>query len=206
MHSISWRFAFPALLGATGLALLPIASRAQASPSSQASVAQAAREARAARQQAAATARPARVITEDDLKHSSVTPEQPNPTGAAPQPGTEAPSTAAAGKQADAGKVKAAPAASKPAKAASEDDIKRVKDELAQAETALDFSKGAVALQQDTYYSNPDYVHDTAGKAKLDALQQQAKDAQNKVDELRARLADLQKNAPAGASGSTPQQ
>lgn len=205
MNRISWRFAFPALLGAAGLALLPIASRAQASPSSQASVAQAAREARAARQQTGPAAKPARVITEDDLKHSNATPEQPNPSGAAPQPGSETPSAATTAEQAGSGSAKAAAATSKSAKPASEDDIKRAKDELAQAETALDFSKGAVALQQDTYYLNPEYAHDTAGKARLDALQQQAKDAQDKVDQLRARLADLQKSAPASASG-TPRQ
>jgi hypothetical protein len=48
------------------------------------------------------------------------------------------------------------------------------------------------ALQQDTYFSNPDYVHDTAGKAKLDSIKQQITGKQQELDRLKARLAELQ--------------
>jgi hypothetical protein len=49
-----------------------------------------------------------------------------------------------------------------------------------------------LALAQDTYFSNPDYVHDTAGKAKLDAQKQQIGDKQEEVARLKARILELQ--------------
>jgi hypothetical protein len=55
-------------------------------------------------------------------------------------------------------------------------------------------------LQQDTYFSNPDYVHDTAGKAKLDAIKQQVTDKQQIVDRLKGRLAELQPSSAAPAA------
>jgi hypothetical protein len=77
--------------------------------------------------------------------------------------------------------------------AASDDpEITRLKDAIADAEKDADLARRDLALRQDTVYSNPDYEHDTAGKAKLAALQQQINDKQQEIDRLKARLAILE--------------
>jgi flagellar motility protein MotE (MotC chaperone) len=98
--------------------------------------------------------------------------------------------------------------------AASDDpEITRLKDAIADAEKDADLARRDLALQQDTFFSNPDYEHDTAGKAKLAALQQQINDKQQDIDRMKTRLAtleELQKKkhakpaaAPAPADQST---
>ena len=79
-----------------------------------------------------------------------------------------------------------------PVKETDSPKLKTLKEELAKAQEDLELSQRESALLQDTVYSNPDYQHDTAGKAKLDALQQQISDKQQKVDEVKARLAALE--------------
>jgi len=49
---------------------------------------------------------------------------------------------------------------------------------LAQLQSELDLLKRQLALNSETYYSNPDYAHDTNGKAKLDDLQKMIGDKQ----------------------------
>jgi hypothetical protein len=68
-------------------------------------------------------------------------------------------------------------------------ELAALKEQIKQAESDLDLAKREQALQQDSYFSNPDYVHDTAGKAKLDAIKQQITDKQMELDRLKARLA-----------------
>jgi flagellar motility protein MotE (MotC chaperone) len=82
-----------------------------------------------------------------------------------------------------------------PATAAAPSDdpeIARQKDLIADAEKDADLARRDLALQQDTFYSNPDYVHDIAGKAKLAVLQQQINDKQQEIDRLKTRLAALE--------------
>jgi hypothetical protein len=67
-----------------------------------------------------------------------------------------------------------------------------MKEAIADAEKDADLLNRELALQQDTYLSNADYAHDTAGKAKLDALQQQVNDKRQDIDRLKTRLAALQ--------------
>jgi site-specific DNA-adenine methylase len=143
------------------------------------SVAEAARRAREEKKKAAA--KPARVITEDEVK-----PATPDASGAAPaSTATAAPSDAsnaqAAGTSGATG--------SKDEKKAKE--IAAVKEQIKQTQSDLDLLQRDQALQQDTYYSNPDYVHDTAGKAKLDGMKQQVSDKQQELDKLKAHLAEL---------------
>jgi uncharacterized coiled-coil protein SlyX len=59
-------------------------------------------------------------------------------------------------------------------------------------------------LDQDTFYSNPDYEHDVAGKAKLAVLQQQINEKQQEVDRLKARLAKLEEEQKKKRTSSKP--
>ena len=66
-----------------------------------------------------------------------------------------------------------------------------VQSKLDQTEQQLKLLQRDFALHQDTYYSNPDYARDTAGKAQLDAEQQQIQSLQSEVDRLKNELAAL---------------
>jgi uncharacterized coiled-coil protein SlyX len=78
-----------------------------------------------------------------------------------------------------------------------------MKAQLEELQKELDLLQREVPLARDTYYSKPDYAHDTAGKAKLDALLQQVTDKQQDVGALKMRLAalleQLAKEQPASA-------
>ena len=66
-----------------------------------------------------------------------------------------------------------------------------LKQQLEAAQKELDLLQRELPLERQNYYSNPDYVHDTAGKAKLDRLNQQIADKQQEIDSLKARLSSL---------------
>jgi hypothetical protein len=181
---ISLRLAVSVVLAS---ALLSPAAFAQ----SQDSVAEAARRAREKKKTAA---KPAKVVTDEtlDVKKGDVqsaaaeqlrmpgTPE----TQAQPAP-ANAPSSAAPSEKKGAEDEKLAK------------ELAALKEQIKQAQSDLDLAQRDQALQQDTYFSNPDYVHDTAGKAKLDAIKQLITDKQHELDRLKARLAELQPATPA---------
>jgi uncharacterized coiled-coil protein SlyX len=79
-----------------------------------------------------------------------------------------------------------------------------MKQQLAEAQKALDFLQRDLALQQDTYISNPDHAHDIPGKAKLDAMLQQIAGSQQTVDALKAQLAALLASTPSGSANPRP--
>jgi hypothetical protein len=213
------RFALPTLLMA---ALVP-AAVAQSQDSD--SVADAARRARD--QKKAQTApKPAKVFTDDDIKPPS--PELPPAvqTAAAPVdsiPGTEpgriktvpaasseadkAPSTGDTSADSTApGVVKPTPAPEAPAGPDPKvlQEIADLKVSIKSAASDLDLLQRELALQQDTFYSNTDYAHDTAGKAKLDDMRQQISDKQAELEKLKAHLAELGPPADAAASAAPP--
>ena len=177
-------------------------AKAQSQQGSQPSVAEAARRARAQREKEF-PAKPAKVITNDDLKPA---PEIAN--GAVQQ------ATAGAGQTAPAKAAQAPPGAAETRansdagkeREAKEKELADLKKQLASAQSDLDLYQRQFSLQRDTYYSNPDYAHDTDGKAKLDSLQQQINDKAQSVDELKLKVSalqellgvDAQKEAPAG--------
>jgi len=153
---------------------------------SQDSVAEAARRSRAQKKN---SEKPAKVVTDETLEVKkgdvqSAAAEQlrmPGTPEAQAQPApANAPSSAAQNEK----------KASENEKLAKE--LAALKEQIKQAESDLDLAKREQALQQDTYFSNPDYVHDTAGKAKLDGIKQQITDKQQELDHLKARLAELQ--------------
>jgi len=192
LRPIPLRFALPVVLTA---ALLSAAALAQSQDTP--SVAEAARR---AREQKKAQAKPAKVITEDDVKPaaqpSPATPASPDAATAAGTPAQPASSTANA----------SAASSSPPPDAKDQKDSKEVtelKAQIKQVQGDLDLLQREQSLEQDKYYSNTDYVHDTAGKTKLDALKQQVIDKQQELERLKARLAELQP-AQSGSTSTPP--
>jgi len=185
---IPLRLALPVVLTAV---LLPAAAFAQSQDSQ--SVAEAARR---AREQKKAQAKPAKVITEDDVKPAAQSnPATPASPDAATAPGTPAqPASSTASTSA---------ASSSPAPDAKDQkdskEVIELKAQIKQVQGDFDLLEREQSLEQDKYYSNTDYVHDTAGKAKLEVLKRQVIDKQQELERLKARLAEL---LPA-QSGST---
>ena len=64
--------------------------------------------------------------------------------------------------------------------------------------------KRANALDQDTYFSKPGYTDDHDGKSKLDAEQAEINDQQAIVDDLKAKLADIESRARAAGPDAEP--
>jgi hypothetical protein len=169
-----------------GLAALASAAIAQSQDAQSQSIADAARRSRDLKKN---SAKSSKVITDDDLEKKKVPPsEQGVPADAAPSPDTQqaAPDAAAAADRAPA--PSPANAAEKTAEAR---ELAKLKAELAQALKELDLDQRELALDQDTHLSNPDYQHDSTGKAKVDADQQQISDKQQEVDRLKTRIAAL---------------
>jgi hypothetical protein len=173
LRCIRLRLALPAVLSAL---LLPAATFAQSQDTQ--SVAEAARR---AREQKKTAPKPARVITEDDVK-----PAAPDAAPASPASGFPTPSSGGAANP------PAADGSKDPKDQKDSQEVAQLKEQLKQAQSDLDLMQRELALAQDTYFSNPDYVHDTAGKAKLDAQKQQIGDKQEEVARLKARILELQ--------------
>lgn len=94
-------------------------------------------------------------------------------------------------------------------KAELQKQLDDAKARLKSAQTDLDIATRTYQLDQQTFYSNPNHDSDTAGATKLkseqsdaDAKKQDVETAQKRVDELTAKLQDLEK-APAKTSTST---
>jgi len=185
-----------ALLG-VGI-FLPISALAQSqdaqsqqSASQDSSVADAARRNRDKKKNPSTSPKSAKVITDDDLDRRNFQPGQEGlNVGVTPKLETEPPSAQA---------VAAAEASDKAAqqadlKDAAEQDAKidKLKVQVKQAENDLDLARRELSLDQDSYFTNPNYSQDTAGKAKLDSEKQQINDKEQELERLKARLAALE--------------
>jgi hypothetical protein len=189
LRHIHLRLAVPLVLAAT---LLPATVFAQSQDSQ--SVAEAARRARAQKKN---TEKPPKVITDEtlDVKKGDVqnaTAEQPKIPGA---PETQAqpaagPANAQGGAPADASAAQPPKNASEDARAALKERV-ALKEKIKEAQTDLDLQQREYQLDQESYYSTPDYAKNTSGKEKLDAMKQQISDKQQELDQLKARLAAL---------------
>lgn len=198
--SVSRSLILSALVGA-GICL-PVAlaqprqSQSQDAQSSQSgsqdsSVADAARRSREKKKDPSGTSKSHRVITDDDLDRQNFKPGQEGlNVGAWPKLETEPPS------------AKAVAAAEAADNATEQDLLKEAKQQdseiaglklqIAQAERDLDLVRRELALDQDSYFANPDYVHDVGGKAKLDSEKQQINDKQQDIERLKTRLAAVE--------------
>jgi hypothetical protein len=72
--------------------------------------------------------------------------------------------------------------------------VEAVKQQLKDALGDLDLLQRENRLDQDEYYSKPNFASDTAGKQKLDDEQQQISNKRQEVERLKAKLADLQRS------------
>jgi enamine deaminase RidA (YjgF/YER057c/UK114 family) len=178
-RSATLRLALAVVLAAT---LLSTAALAQSQDTQ--SVADAARR---ARDQKKPPAKPAKVITDEDLKPapqaSPATPASPDAAAANAAPASSTSSTSAP------------TASTSPAPDAKDQkeskEVTELKAQIKQALDDLNLVLREQSLENDKFYSNTDYVHDTAGKAKLDELIQQASDKQQILDRLKAHLTGL---------------
>ena len=174
------RLALPAVLSATLLAAVAFAQSQDTQ-----SVAEAARRARAQKKN---SEKPAKVITDETLEvkkgdvqsaaaeqlrvpGSQETPAQPGAAATAPAPGSKI--------------------ASEDKTHAALKERVELKEKIKEAMSDLDLLKREYQLDQDSFYSSPDYANNTSGKAKLDAMKQQIADKQQDLDRLKEQLAAL---------------
>jgi predicted RNase H-like nuclease (RuvC/YqgF family) len=174
------------------------------------SVAEAAKLARERKKDAASAKK---VITDDDLNTADMKPGDEGLKVSTPQLETEPPSPAVVAADEAADKKAETSPPDDPLKKTDSAKVAKLKVELAQAEEDLKLSQRESQLEQDTVFSNPDYQHDTAGKAKLEELQQQINDKQSVVEQLKARLSELEQALsqqggapPASQTPATPPQ
>lgn len=73
-----------------------------------------------------------------------------------------------------------------------------IQKQLDAVEQQLNLAQRAFALDQNAYYSNPNYADDTAGRAKLDVEQQYIDSLQSERERLGNQLAAIQANPPSG--------
>ena len=185
-----------ALLVGLTVALLPVAGFAQSQDTQ--SVAEAARRARAQKKN---TEKPAKVITDETLEVKkgdvqSATAEQLRIPGTPETPAQPAAGAANAQSGSAAGDASANAQGSKNI---SDEDKSRgilkqrvaLKEKIKDAQSDLDLLQREFQLDQDTFYSGPDYANNTSGKAKLDGMKQQIADKQQVLERLKAELAAL---------------
>jgi len=169
------------------LALLP--TRAWPQSQDPQSVAEAARRAREKKKDAA---KPKTVITDEtlDVKKGDVQSATAEEAKVAGAPETNASNPSAAPNNNSTGST-AAPDAKKDEKLKKE--LAALQEQLKIALTDLDLLRRENRLDQDTYYSKPNYGADTAGKQKLDDETQRIADKQQEVENLKTKVADLEK-------------
>jgi flagellar motility protein MotE (MotC chaperone) len=159
--------------------------------------------ARRSRDRAKNATKPSRIISDDDLDKENIKPgNQGLPLDSPAKLEVQPPSSDAV---AEAAVELSAPADPAVVPTPADDpEIARLKDKIADAEKDADLARRELALDQDTFYSNPDYEHDVAGKAKLAALQQQINEKQQEVDRLKARLAKLEEEQKKKRASAKP--
>jgi hypothetical protein len=160
------------------------------------SVADAARQSREQKKNAA---KQARVISNEDLDleyfkrgqegfnfgpPSKTTTEEPSVNAVAATEVTN-PAAIPADKEAQPEDKSAQEAAAEDAK------ITKLKEKIKETEEKLKWQQREFALDQDTFYSNPNYTDLQTGKAKLDSEQQAINDRQQEIEGLKASLAEL---------------
>ncbi|HZV60411.1 MAG TPA: hypothetical protein VFF42_08710 [Candidatus Eremiobacteraceae bacterium] len=185
---------YAAFLSSALAAVASFIPAASAQDSSSPSVAEAARQARARKR----SDKPVTVVTDDTLAPS---PRSDSVSTSGPLEDSKIATkpivlTTKDSPTPEADEMRAAAAAE------SDKELKALKKQLADAEKNLELTQLNQSLQQDTYFSNPDYMHDKAGKVKVDAIQAEVTANQQTVDDLRTKLAELEKKL--GSKSSAP--
>jgi hypothetical protein len=73
-------------------------------------------------------------------------------------------------------------------------EVAETQTRLDSAEQELDLLQRQLVLDQDTYYSKPNYAGDTAGKARLDAKLMQTENLKSEIERLKGELAASKAN------------
>jgi hypothetical protein len=164
---------------------------ARAQSDQEPSVADAARK---AREQKKTAAKPSTVITNDTLKPA--TPETVQNATAATErmPGADATASSDATAQ--------AANAAQPSKEPTEEEIAKkkakieaLKQDIADKAKEVDLQQRSLALENESYYSRPDFSKDPDGKAKLDAMQSDLEQKKDQLAQLKAKLKELASDA-----------
>jgi hypothetical protein len=209
------RVCVSAILLAACLVWMP---NARAQSDQEQSVAEAARK---AREQKKTAAKPAMVITNDTLKPATPATVQQATATTESVPGTDATAGGGTTSTTDAAAPGGSPAASgaatdgasatQPAKGPSEREIaekkakiERLKQEVAEKAKEVDLAQRLLALENESYYSRPDFSKDPDGKAKLDAMQSDLAQNKDQLAQLKAKLRELAPDA--GEKPAAPQQ
>lgn len=178
------------------LSLLPVTAYAQ-SQTGDTSVAEAAKRSREQKK----NAKPVRTLTNDDLpaKAAAAPAGQAAATAAVDDAAKPEEATAAPDGTASAPAAKPAAGAATPADAEAArkranivEVLKRTKEELKEAQSALDILQRKTALDSDAYYSKTNYAQDTQGKELLDTDAQNVSEKKSQVDELKAKVAEIE--------------
>ena len=175
---------FPFLaMAALGIAVC--AGSASACPQSQGDSSQSVAEAaRKAKEQKKKSDKPAKTITDEDLAAKKA---------AAAKEGAAA---EAAGGEGFSGRTTSGRSGCSPSqrgrKRQTGSRTERFEAKTGGGGKGLDLLQREYALQREQFYSNPNYARDSVGKAKLDDLQNQIRDKQQDVDQLKTRVAALQ--------------
>jgi hypothetical protein len=159
---------------------LPLAAQ----DSENTSVAEAARR---SREQKKASTKPAPIITDDTLTPA------PTPAAATNAPTGQQSAVTAEGAAAPAGSNtpdQNAPSAADEAEQKKK-DVEALKQEVAALQGEVDLAQRSLVLDQDAFYSKPDFSNDKDGKVKLDAEQADLKQKQDDLAQLKAKLAGL---------------
>jgi len=157
---------------------LSSATCAQSQNDSTPSVAEAARRAREKKKE---NAKSVRTLTNDDLPAATAGDAAAGSTSPVTPVNSE--DTAAPAANAEQAKL---------LKADNAAALERAKQRLAQSLGELDIMQRKAALDSDSYYSKTDFASDTAGKAYLDSEAHDISKKKDDVEELKARVAELQ--------------
>jgi len=179
------------LLRTLALALVALSAAAvEVAAQDEPSVAEAARR---ARQQKQESQKPAKIVTNDTLPaapqtNSSATPGE----SAAPATSAEAPAPAEGAAANETKRTADTPEDEEQKKA----EIDLLHKQIAAKQDEINTQQAMIALDQNTYYSNPDNSRDSAGKAKLDGEKSDLERMQGEINELKAKLQELGEPIP----------
>jgi DNA repair exonuclease SbcCD ATPase subunit len=178
-------------LAALGFAMASVPLAAQDTPS----VAEAAKR---TRQQKQESAKPVKVITNDEIPSVPTPAPAAAPTAPADNAAPPAPAEGSTPTDATAAvdKKKSAAETAEDAEAKNA-EIESLQKQIRELQDAISTQKGEIALDQNTFYSNPDYTHNTAGKDKLDREKSDLERMQAEMEELKSKLEALGVTLPA---------
>jgi hypothetical protein len=156
--------------------------------------------ARQNREQKKSAAKPGTVITNDTLKPSATADSSPASAQTASPATTPAPDNTATQGESTASNAPAKMELSAEDLKKLKDEVAAIKEQLKDKQAEVDLSQRLLNLDRDAIFSKPDPAHDTEGKAKLDAEQEELTQKQDELAKLKAKLESI---APAASADPT---